>query len=355
LPKAHRFGGLPFLLALAGVGYAFCIGLIRSSPVAATRDLISWLAPLSLGFYLLVNWRNYPHYRQNIQRTFLWGVLVMGIYGVIQYLVAPEWDGFWLVESGMTSSAGSPEPLGIRVWSTMNSPGPFAAAMMVGLILLLSSQSVMRFPAAGFGYLSFLLSIVRSMWGAWLVALVIFTASLKSKLQLRLIITLLVLGLLVIPLANMEPFSERISSRFETFSNLGEDTSAQARQELYRNHLDDALFNYQGTGIGQAFRLDENGQPINIPIDSGIIALFNTLGWFGGIPYLGGVILLVWEVFQTKELKFDPFLSCCRAICISFLLLMVIANSLVGFGGLMFWSFSTLTLAGHKYYQNQSH
>lgn len=354
LPQSIRFGGLPFLLAFAGVGYAFTIGLIRSSPVVATRDLINWLAPLSFGFYLLVNWRHYPKYRQNIQRTFLWGVLIMGIYGVIQYLVAPEWDCFWLVESGMTSSAGSPEPLKIRVWSTMNSPGPFAAAMMVGLILLLSSSSVMRFPAAGFGYLSFLLAIVRSMWGAWLVALIIFSASLKSKLQLRLIITLLVLALLVIPLANMEPFSERISTRLETFSNLEEDNSAQARQELYRNHIDDALFNYQGTGIGQAFRLDENGQPINIPIDSGIIALFNTLGWFGGVPYLGGVILLIWKVSQTKEVKFDPFLSCCRAIGISFLLLIVIANSLVGFGGLMFWSFSTLTLAGYKYYRNQS-
>ncbi|MFP4338429.1 MAG: hypothetical protein ACLFQP_10910 [Halothece sp.] len=352
LPRMNRRGGLPFLLALGGISYAVLIGLVRGSPTIVIRDLINWLTPLSFAIYLWINWRSYPDYRQTIQRTFLWGVLVMGVYGVIQYLVAPEWDQFWLIESGMTSSAGSPQPFGIRVWSTMNSPGPFAAAMMVGLILLFSSQSLMRFPAAGFGYLSFLLAIVRSLWGGWLLTLIIFASSLKLKFQLHLIMTMVALALIVMPLATLEPFSERISDRFETFSNLEEDNSAQARLGLYQGHLSQALFNYQGTGIGVAFTLDENGQPVTVPIDSGVIAIFNTLGWFGAIPYFGGVILLVAKNFQAHEIRFDRFLSCSRAIPLTFLSLLVIANTLVGLGGLMFWSFSAITLAGHKYYQN---
>lgn len=350
LPKAHRIGGFPFLLALSGIFYAFLIGVIKSSPVTATRDLIDWLTPLSLGFHLLVHWRNYPSYRQNIQRTFLWGVFVMGVYGVVQYLVAPEWDVFWLVKSGMTSSAGSPEPLGIRVWSTMNSPGPFATATMAGLILLFGSRDSLRIPAAVFGYMAFLLSVVRSAWGGWLVAILIFGTSLKLKLQIRLIITLLVMALLVIPLANMDPFSERISQRLETFSNLEEDNSAQVRAKLYGRELDSAIFNYQGTGIGAAFGFDENGQPVNIPIDSGIIALMNTLGWFGSIPYLGGIALLFWDMFKPTTIRFDQFMNSCRALCVTFVILMIIANSLVGFGGIIFWGFSAMTVAGRRYY-----
>ncbi|QDZ39111.1 O-antigen ligase domain-containing protein [Euhalothece natronophila Z-M001] len=353
LPQMNRRGGLPFLLALGGISYAFLIGLVRGFPPIVIRDLIDWLTPLSFAIYLWINWRSYPDYRQTIQRTFVWGVLVMGIYGVIQYLVAPEWDRLWLIESGMTSSAGDPEPFGMRIWSTMNSPGPFAATMMTGLILLFSSSSIIRLPAAGFGYLSFLLAIVRAAWGAWLLALIVFASSLKLRLQLRLIMTITVLALIVIPLATLEPFSERISDRMETFSNLEEDASAQDRQTLYEGHLNEALFNYQGTGIGVAFTLDERGQPIPITIDSGVIAIFNTLGWFGAIPYFGGIILLVGKMFQAyKEIAFDEFLACCRSLSFAFLFLLFAANSLVGFSGLIFWSFSAIILAGNKYYKN---
>ncbi|MGQ9873077.1 hypothetical protein [Leptodesmis sp.] len=61
---------------------------------------------------------------------------------------------------------GTPEPLGIRVFSTMNSPGPFATVMMAGLVLLFTSRSSIRFVGAGAGYrLFFCLLCDRPGWG----------------------------------------------------------------------------------------------------------------------------------------------------------------------------------------------
>ena len=61
--------------------------------------------------------------------------MVMGAYGVWQYMVAPAWDGFWIESTGLLTF-GKPEPRQIRVFSTMHSNGPFAVTMMAALLLL---------------------------------------------------------------------------------------------------------------------------------------------------------------------------------------------------------------------------
>lgn len=355
LPSSYRQGGLPFILGFAGVFYGFLIGLIKNAPAVATRSLLDWLVPILLGFYFFVNWRNYPQYRQSIQRTFLWGVLVTGAYGVYQYLVAPQWDRLWLKESGMFTSAGSPEPLGIRVWSTMHSPGPFAAFMMTGLVLLFSSQSALRLPAAAVGYLAFLLSLVRSAWGGWVVALIVLISSLKAHLQIRLIATICVIGLCSIPLVTMEPFSRVIVSRLETISNLENDTSFSARSANYNKNLEIALSNGLGNGLGGVWVFNkETGTFEQIVIDSGILDTLFTLGWFGALPYLGGLILFLVSVVQYSEGRFDSFLSAARAISIATCVQLVFVTTTIGIGGILLWGFLGLAIAGHKYYQYQN-
>lgn len=364
LPKAYRQDSLPFILSFVAVCYGFLIGVINSRygfESSASIDAISsgkglvvtlnsvmirtldWISPVLFGFHLFANWQHYPEYRQNIQRTFRWGVLVMAIYGIVQYLIAPEWDRFWLINVIKTGNTafGSPEPLGIRVFSTMNSPGPFAIMLMAGLLVLFSDQGVVRLIAATSGYFTFLLTLVRSAWGGWIVGLAIFMTSLKTKLQVRLIITILVLGVCVFPLTTIEPFSEVINARLETLTNIKEDGSYQARSAVYERGLNAALTAPLGNGLG-------------VPgVDSGIIDIFIALGWLGVIPYLGGLLLLLFKQIQSLERRFDPFLNSALAISIAVFTQLIFTNILIGVQGVVGWGFLGISLAGTKYYQHQ--
>lgn len=342
IPKAHRYGGWPFILSFVGVLYGFLVGLIYNPPFIVAKALLGWLAPVTLGLYLFANWRDYPSYRQNIQRTFVWGVLVMGIYGIVQFLFAPEWDRFWLLEApGMLNSQGKPEPLGMRVWSTLNSVEPFGAVMAGGLLVLLTTQGPLRLPASIAGYLAFLLSMARSAWLGWIAGLLTIVISLKAILQIRLVITILLMALCVVPLTTVQPFSDTINTRLQTLSNLQEDQSAQARQGLYKETLTSALTNFQGNGLGNGIG------------DSAFLSMLTELGWLGTIPYMAGMLLLIFNLFQGSEGRFDPFLASARAIVISCLVRMPVNSAIGGSSGLLLWGFLGIGLAAKKYYQHQ--
>lgn len=345
LPRAYRWGGLPLILCFVGVFYGLLVGLVEDSLAEVARALLDWLPPMLFGFHLFVNWRNYPSYRQNIQRSFLWGVLVMGVYGVVQYVVAPDWDRFWLTNAIAIGGNcfGQPAPFQIRVWSTQQSPLHFGATMTAGLLLLLNSQAILRFPASAFGYLAFMLTLVRTTWGGWFVGLVTYTTSLKPRLQMRLIITMLVIGICIAPLISIDTFSGIINDRVSSISNVEQDASYQARKEMYDTALNDALMEPLGKGIG-------NGGFG----DSGILNALFTLGWLGGIPYLGGIVLIFFNMFQGYKGHLDPFASAARAISISFLSMMVNSNYIVGSPGVIFWGFLGMVMAAQKYYQHQS-
>lgn len=342
LPKAHHQGGLPFVLSAMGVFYGFLVGLIKGAPAPAIISVMAWVSPILFGFHLLVNWREYPSYRQNIQRTFLWGVLVTAPYGIYQYIVAPEWDRFWLIETKLYTSMGKPEPLGLRVWSTMNSPLHFATVMIPGTLLLFIGQGFLRIPGLVMGLLALLLTLVRTAWGGWLVALITLVSSLKGFLKIRLIAFLLALALCMVPLSTIEPFSQVIQSRITSFSNVKEDQSARDRTDLYNRTLGLALGEFIGKGNGTLQ-----------PIDSGVIEMLLTLGWMGTIPYVGGIFMLFCSLLQSSQSRFDPFASVAISIIFGFLPMLAGSNVIIGISGMVFWGFLGLGMAAKKYHQHQ--
>ena len=350
LPKSYRQGGLPFLLVIAAIGYGTVIGLINNQPVAVARSFLDWFPPLPFAFHLWVNWREYPQYKKVIQSAFLWGVLIMGAYGIFQYLIAPEWDLYWLIQAGM-SSAGNPEPLGIRIWSTMNSPGPFATTIGAGLLLLFTHHKPLRFPTAVVGILSFLLSLARSSWGVWSLAMLLFIPSLKRKLQVRIISTVLILGLCVIPLATIEPFASTIGDRFQSFNNIEQDASFNGRKRIYEKNIVSALSTFQGKGLGNTWSFNDEDQGFNATvIDSGILDLFSTLGWVGAVFYLSGLILPIVELIKSSQVDLDIFLSALRALSLASCTKIIISTVMICVSGTLLWCFIGLALAGNKFH-----
>jgi len=341
LPKAHRVEGIPFVLAATGIFYAFAISSVNNQDFfRATRGFLDWVVPIPFGFHLLINWRNYPAYRRNIQTSFAWGVLVMGIYGIFQSISLPEWDRSWLINTGLISGAGDPDSVnGARVWSTMQSAEPFAAFMSAALLVLLTKQNVVGLPASAVGYLSLLLSTVRSAWIGWAGGFLILASTLRVKYQIRLLILAIVMLLCVVPLTAMEPFSQKINDRFATFSNLQEDNSGKGRQEFFKDQIGPALTSVVGNGIsGSSY-------------DNTILAALFDLGWFGTLPYIAGLITLLIKVFQKSGLAFDPFISTARAVAVSVLVRLPVNGSLFGVSGVLIWSFLALALAAKQYHR----
>lgn len=354
LPGAVRQGGLPFVLGFIGVIYGFLVGLIFNQPVPVIRGLLDWLSPIIFAFHLFINWRDYPSYRQHIQRVFLWCVLITGAYGIYQFVVAPEWDKLWLIESKMFTSSGNPEPFEMRVWSTLHSPGPFGTVMQTGLLLLFTSSGPLIFPASAAGYLSFLLSRVRTSWGGWLLGIIIILGSVNARIQMRLIMIILVMAMCFVPLLNIEPISEVVTTRLESFSNLQKDTSFLERSKSYDRNLNLALSTALGNGLGNIWKVNEKtGQIEVIVIDSGILDMFFTLGWFGAIPYLGGLLLMLFSVSNYTEGKLDSFVSAARAIGISSCAQLIIYSGMLSVSGMIMWGFLAMAMAAHKYYQQQ--
>lgn len=345
LPRAYHQGGLPFVMAIAGIFYGILVGLINLPVATVIVAMLNWLAPALFGFHLFIYWREYPTYRKNLEQTFLWGTLITGGYGIVQYLIAPEWDRFWMLNAPI-STIGTPEPLGIRIFSTMNSPGPFAVVIMAGLLLLLNLRGPLMVPASIAGYLSFLLSQVRAAWLGWLVGLATMIPSLKPKLQMRLVTTILVISLCVVPLANVEPFSEVINSRLQTLSNTQNDTSYNERMQGYGEIFAEALAELPGRGLGYVI----TGATIGSN-DSGILVTLFSLGWFGTLPYLGGIILMFFSMFRdTTSSKADPFATTARAICLGLFVQIGLGVVTIALSGMVFWTFAGMAMAAQRYH-----
>jgi hypothetical protein len=353
LPKLQINRYFPFGLILLGLFYAFNVGVWKVGPFGATFDLLNWLVPVVFAFHLLVHWRNYPLFGQVIQRTFAWGVLVMGSYGLLQFFSPPVWDEYWMLNAEM-GSIGIPEPFEVRVFSTLNSPGPFAVVMMAGLLLLLSGGGLVRLPAASVGYASFLLSLVRASWGAWVVGLLIIVAQ-TARSRPRLLATVVVMGAITLPLLAVGPVANTVDERLQTISDLQQDDSFQTRLMFYSEFLPPAFLNPVGEGMGStgvATRLSTAGGELGVwgNFDSGIMNIPFVLGWPGLLLYASGLAWLLLYALRSRGSRHDLFAAASRGIAVALLAQLIFANTLVGLSGMVFWSFLGLSLAANTYH-----
>ncbi|MCM1982385.1 O-antigen ligase domain-containing protein [Lyngbya confervoides] len=339
IPRMNQLGGLPYLLALSSICFTYALGLVNFSFLDATEQFLDLLIPLTFGFHIYTNWQLYPQYKQNLRRVFVWAVIVMGGYGVFQFLTAPAWDAYWYVNADYVSG-GQPEPFAIRVWSTLNSAGPFAGVMMSGLLILLDVPGPQKYLASGLGFMAFLLSQHRTSWLGWVLGILTITGSSTPKRQIKLLITLGLLVLFVIFLANLDLFSEVISSRFGSFLSLEEDGSGRVRREEYAEFLTPALSQIVGNGLGGLLH------------DSGILYSLLNFGWIALLIYLGGLFLPLLRLFQSKYAQQDMFLIICRSIPLSILIQSATVVSFLGVYGFLLWVITSYGIAGDKYYFN---
>jgi hypothetical protein len=228
--------------------------------------------------------------------------------------------------------------------------------MSVGLLLLFSRLEPLSIPTAVVGFLAFLLTLVRSAWGVYLLTLFISFPFFKERFQMRMFIALLVVLLSVVPLTTINYFSEKINSRVQTLSNLEEDNSFNSRRALLSQGIDSSLLRFIGSGLGGRVTLQEDTNRLEVKnLDSGILDLFNTLGWVGALPYTIGLFLLfLTSLINFSLVRLDPFMNISRALGLSYFSLIIFGNTFIGISGMILWGFLGISIAGCKYYQYKS-
>jgi hypothetical protein len=344
----------PFALVLLGLNYGYTIGLVRSGPLPATYGLLTWMVPVIFGFHVAAHWKKYPIYRDAIQRIFLWGMFAMGIYAIVQFYVVPPWDAYWMRVAAM-DSVGRPEPYGVRVWSTMNSPGPFALVMMAGLLFAFGAKGPLRTIAGVPGYVAFLLSLVRSAWLGWAIGVLLLLGRIRGRQKIRLLAAGIILCLLSLPVLVLEPVAEVVTARFETLQRLEGDISYAARLALYRDFIISSATNVVGEGIGAtglATKLANDGELGAFGnLDSGILEIMFVLGWPGAILFAAGLSWLLSIGWAGGVSRSDVAAQAARAVVLAFVAQMVFVNALAGVMGVAFWTFLGLTLSARTFHR----
>jgi hypothetical protein len=322
------------LLTLSGIVFGAGVGMIKHPGVNVILAAVMWSAPIVLCVFA-ASIRERAMLGRVLTRTFLWGVLLMSVYGTYQYLVAPHWDAYWLVQVTLESfspSYGHPEPMGIRVWSTMNSPGSFSLFLGAALVWLCTVDGLLAILACGMGYITLSLTLVRTAWIMTIIGILIYVLGCRTRPSLRSTTTaLLTVGLVAYVLVHATQFAG-VFDRLQTFSSLSADGSVHVRMEMY-HHMNDYILSAPfGLGL-------ESPAVINrYYLDSSFVEVFVMLGWLGALCYLSGFAYLLLHVVLSLR-SFSRERVAAAAITLACATQIFSGNAFYQQGGTVLWLF----------------
>ncbi len=344
-PKLMRRNLVPFALVLLALTYAYIVGIVSTGIAAASYGLLVWLTPVLIGFHIAVQWDIYPAVREVLRRAIVASVLLMGVYGTYQFVRPLPWDLFWMYAAHM-NVIGVPAPMQFRVFSTMNSPAPFAVVMMASLIVVLSQRSTMTWLSLAAGVTALLLTTVRTSWLALGIGFLIFAWYVPFRSISRIVVPLIALGAIVVGVTAFTPLGNVIQKRFDSFGTLNDDVSLHERSKLYADITDRIIDTPMGEGMGgtgPAATMSQGTAMQNF--DSGLLDIVFSLGWFGAVVFIVGIAGLIGFAFRVREVRGDYFDLSLRAAALATLSILPSFNSLVGVDGIVFWGFLGLCIS----------
>jgi putative inorganic carbon (HCO3(-)) transporter len=328
-------------LYCAALAYGLMIGWIHNG-FAAAYEFVTYVVPLLLVFYMYQ--RPFTDaQRSMIFRSFSGIAILIAIYGWIQYLTAPAWDTFWMLNCGM-GSIGSPHPLQIRVFSTLNSPGPAAAWLGLSLCMSLAERRWRPFlgwPGVAIVASGLALTLVRGVWiGSMITMMVYIALSPGAKRVNRLIVLAFILAALVIIVPRL-PGGDQVSTRIVSLGSLQHDDSFNKRAAILIDVIHEVASDPVGRGLGATGTAtktnDSSGR--SAAFDNGFGAIFVTFGWVCGVAFFVGIFLMMRYLLSTAGLSPAQRSRClfCIAYVVAILYGLAVANSIPGIGGIMLW------------------
>jgi hypothetical protein len=344
---------IPFVLVMFALFYSYTVGLIQQPVVAATYDLLNWGGPLLFGLHIALEWRQFPRLRGVIVKVALWGLLVTTTYGLWQFVDPPAWDRVWVINAEMFS-VGVPVPFLIRVFSTLNAPGPFAAFLVFAVLIGLSAPQRWKFLALALGLTVLLLTKTRSAWGAFLIGAVLLQLRQPLRSLPRQWIALAVVLLLAAPAISHPRVLKAVSGRAASLSRIDDDRSYRERMQITSYVMSRVKRNMAGEGLGQlggAGKLQvSNGRKVSVTsLDSGLLEVFSVMGWIGGALFTLALFGTLMPVLRDWRGRQDQATNGAAATIVALLTLSFFGNVFSGVAGIMFWSAVGLATAGRSY------
>ena len=337
----HRGWVLLVTATLAIYGYGLAVGLLlvgRGAPLAGALDLIG---PLSIGVaILLARPRHEPDLLATLVRSARWAAIILGGYGVAQFLLMPPWDAAWVVNSHI-STVGAPVALHIRVFSTLNTAGPLAQALSALLLILLVTprrRGWLDALALVLGYAALGLSLVRAAWLVHAIAilLLVLFGRLSAVKVLAAAAAAVAFGLLV-----SGPLTATVNNRVVSSIQAGsQDRSLSVRLAFQEKIVHDVLAEPLGRGIGSAglaTRLANGTNAARIQnFDSGVFETLFTLGLLGGLTILVLTARVVYRAWQLTIRPPNP-LAGFAAAAVALSLALLTTNTYRSIYGVLLW------------------
>jgi len=340
----------PYLLILAALAYGYAVGLLSAGPLAATYALVTWFAPVLFGIHLAVSWRRYPEIASSLRRTFSIALPLLAGYGLYQFVRLPVWDAQWM-RSADLKSLGKPLPFLVRIFSTLNTPGPYAAFLVAGLLILLQARGKLRYLWTALAIVALLLTRTRAAWAAFVIGIAVQYLSQPIVRLPKRAVTLAVVALLALPLAAIPKFRSIIAPRLSTLTNLREDNSFIKRVQFSEGIASGIVETAAGSGLGTtggAIKLrDQQGVR---SLDNGFLEVFFIYGWPGGALIFLGLTGLLLQAFRFAEARRDVFANSVRATAVALASILPIGDVFTGPTGTLLWSMVGLGIAAHAYH-----
>ena len=340
----------PFLAAFAALLYAYLIGMIRQSFAAATYDLLVWAAPIVFGLHLALEWRRFPRIRDTLSAVAVWGMLVTGAYGIFQFVDPPMWDRVWVVSAEMYS-VGIPAPFLIRVFSTVNAPGPFATLLVCCFLFALVSPQRWRYIALAVGLVALLLTKGRSAWGALVLGGLVLHLRQPIRAIPRQWLALMTILLIAGPVIMQPRVLRLVSARAGTITELGHDASYRARVGSTRDYVSRVLDNPAGSGLGLfggATKL-RTGSASGSALDSGPLEVLGSMGWIGGSLYFMALLSILLSTLRRGGPRRDAITDAAAGVVVAILASSLFGNVFTGFSGFLLWNGVGILIGGRSY------
>lgn len=329
------------VVMVVAYGAAVAVVLARS-PVSVGIAGLQVMAPLALGAGMAVGLAR-DQQRAVLARFATWVPLTVGTYGIVQYVVAPAWDRAWLVSiSDVATSFGLPEPLGIRVFSTVNDPGSLAVVLVLCLLVLISRNELGRWEGLAIlvGATCLGLTLVRSAWIVLAAALLVLLVRGWVKTgrvvgaAIGLAVVLSVFG------TTLAPVLERFESSTE--SGAG-DQSLNDRIAFQTLHFVPALLDPIGSGLGSvgtSVRRDASADQAFASPDSGYLEIIQTYGGPLGSLVVLSIVSACASAARHRRRGLEGAAALAAVMPVQLLFSSVFTSAM----GVVFWSCLTLAL-----------